>query len=330
MTTYLITGGAGFIGSHLAEKLLSLGHQVLAIDDLSTGSRDNIKHLESNKKFYFIQETALNGAILEELICKADIICHLAAAVGVKLIINEPIRSINTNFYGTETVLKIASKYKRKILLASTSEVYGKNDKQNLKESDDRVLGDTNISRWSYSCTKALDEFLGFAYYKKENLPVIVVRFFNICGPRQTGKYGMVIPRFIKAALEEKPIPIFGDGSQTRSFTYIDDAVEGIIMLLNNEKAVGEIFNLGAHNGITILDLAYKVKEVLKSKSSIEFIPYEKAYEKDFEDMRYRVPNIDKIKNCLGYSPKIGIEEIIKRTAKFYKEKESAVYHSVR
>jgi len=320
MTCYLITGGAGFIGSHLAERLLAKGDEVFVIDDLSTGSRENIRHLEENEKFHFVEGSILNGAILEELVCKCDAVCHLAAAVGVKLIIDEPIRSINTNVYGTETVFKIAAKYKRKILLASTSEVYGKNNKEKLSETDDRILGQTNISRWSYACTKALDEFLANAYFKKEGLPVIITRFFNICGPRQTGKYGMVVPRFIKSALEGGPITVYGDGTQTRSFTYVDDAVEGLLLLLQSPKAVGEIFNLGSDNGINILNLAKRIKEILKSDSVIDFIPYEKAYEKDFEDMKYRIPDISKICDWVGYSPQVKIDDIIKKIAVYYME----------
>lgn len=317
----LITGGAGFIGSHLAEELLKKGEEVVVIDNLSTGSIDNIKHLESNPKFSYHIDTIMNESLMKDLIKDCDIICHMAAAVGVKYIIDNTLESIHTNVKGTEIILELANKYgKKKVLIASTSEIYGKDrpGKHKFEETDDRVLGPTTISRWSYSCTKALDEFLALAYYREKNLPMVIVRFFNTCGPRQTGRYGMVVPRFVKQALLGQPITVYGDGSQTRSFTYVMDAVRAVIKLSRTKKAVGEVFNIGNPKSITIEELAQKVKKMTKSKSKIVHIPYSKAYAEGFEDMMHRAPNITKIKNFIGFEPEVDLDDILKAIIKYF------------
>lgn len=318
----LVTGGAGFIGSHLSETLLKKKWEVYVIDNLSTGSVKNIKHLEQGTKlFHFYIDSVTNEKIMKQLIKKVDIVFHLAAAVGVKYILDNPLDSIETNVRGTEIVLEMANAFgKKKVFLASTSEVYGKNrdGTASFKETDDRLLGTTTKWRWSYSCTKALDEFLSLAYYREKRSPVIIGRFFNTCGPRQTGRYGMVIPRFIKQSLLNKPITVYGDGKQTRCFLYIDDAIRAIMDLVKEERAIGEIFNIGSPESISILDLAKKIKKLTKSKARIEFIPYEKAYEKGFEDMRHRKPDISKINTFIKFSPGIGIDELLKRTIKYF------------
>ena len=317
----LVTGGAGFIGSHLAEALLKKKHEVYCLDNLTTGSVKNIRHLKKRKTFHFFVDDVTNENIVRRLVKKADIIFHLAAAVGVKYILDNPLDSIKTNVKGTEIVLECANAYgKKKVFLASTSEIYGKNKngKDSFKEGDDRLLGSTTKWRWSYSCTKALDEFLSLAYHREKELPVVIGRFFNTCGPRQTGRYGMVIPRFIKQALMDKPITVYGDGKQTRCFLYIDDAIRAIMGLVNDERATGEIFNIGNPKSITILKLAGKIKSFTNSKSKIELVPYERAYEKGFEDMRHRKPDIGKIKALIKFSPQIGINELIKKTIKHF------------
>jgi UDP-glucose 4-epimerase len=318
----LITGGAGFIGSHLAEELLALGDAVTIIDNLSTGSMDNIEHLKCNRHFRVYIDTITNTALMSRLIKECDVIYHLAAAVGVKYIIDNPLESIKTNVQGTEIVLELANKYgKKKTLIASTSEVYGKNvDKYRaFKETDDSVLGPTVIPRWSYACTKVLDEFLALAYAREKKLPLIIVRLFNTCGPRQTGRYGMVLPRFIKQALSGRPVTVYGNGTQTRCFTYVNDVVDALIDLMNCKKAVGEVFNLGSPKFITINELAKKVKNITGSKSKIDHIPYEKAYEKGFEDMMHRQPDISKIRKYIDFKPKADVEEIIRRTVEYFK-----------
>jgi UDP-glucose 4-epimerase len=315
----LITGGAGFIGSHLAEGLLNIGHQVEIIDDLSTGSMENIQHLVSNPRFKYTIDTIMNVKAMEKLIRKVDIVYHLAASVGVKYVIDNPLKSLETNIKGTEIVLDVANrKGKKKVILASTSEVYGKNDKVPLKEDDDRVLGSTYIARWGYSDSKAIDELLAFAYYREKKLPIIIVRFFNICGPRQTGKYGMVLPRFVKAALLNHPIPVYGDGTQTRCLCYVGDMVKAILVLPDKPKAVGEVFNIGSNEEISIKHLAERVKKIAKSSSPIIFIPYEKAYEKGFEDMHRRVPDITKIRKMVRFKPAVRLDELIKKVIEYY------------
>lgn len=316
---FLITGGAGFIGSHLAETLLDEGHKVTIIDDLSTGSIENIEHLKERKGFNYVIDTIMNTPVLAELVDRCDIIYHLAAAVGVMLIVESPVRTIETNVKGTEEVLKHANKKKRKVIIASTSEVYGKSTQKLFSEDGDLVMGSTKKGRWSYACSKALDEFLGLAYWKEKRLPVVVVRFFNIVGPRQTGRYGMVIPRFVKQALNDKPITIFGDGKQSRCFAHVKDAVNGLVRLSQIEEAVGEVINLGNDDEISITELAHKIKKLAVSKSEIQYISYEEAYEEGFEDMRRRVPDLTKIKNLIGYNTKYSLEDIINDVIAYYK-----------
>lgn len=315
----LITGGAGFIGSHLAEELVDNGHQVFLIDDLSTGSIDNIEHLKNRKGFHYTIDTILHSPVLAELIDRCDVVFHLAAAVGVMLIVESPVRTIETNIKGTEAVLMHANKKKKKVVLASTSEVYGKSEQKSFKEDGDLIMGPTTKSRWSYACSKAIDEFLALAYWKEKSLPVVIVRLFNIVGPRQTGRYGMVIPRFVKQALLNKPITVFGDGRQSRCFAHVKDAVSALIKLCFTDKAVGKVVNLGSDKEITIENLAKKVKEVTKSKSEIRYIPYNEAYEKGFEDMMRRVPDLAKIKKLIRYKPENSLDDILKDVIQYYK-----------
>lgn len=317
----LITGGAGFIGSHLAEALVMEGNRVTVIDDLSTGNIENIGHLEKNRNFRFCLGSVLNEKLVERLVKKSEVIYHLAAAVGVKYIIDNPMESIEINVKGTETVLDKANKYgKKKVILASTSEIYGKDRPgvKSFKETTDRLLGSTTISRWSYSCSKALDEFLSLAYYREKKLPVVILRYFNTCGPRQTGRYGMVIPRFIKQALMNKPITVFGDGRQTRCFTHVKDTVRATIQLAERKKAVGEVFNIGNPGSISINSLAEKIKKFTNSRSKIVHVPYEKAYEKGFEDMRHRMPDISKMKNMINFKPEHNIGSILNDVIEYY------------
>lgn len=318
MAKVLITGGAGFIGSHLSEELLKRGEEVFVIDDLSTGSIENIEHLKSNPKFHYTIDTIKNEPLLAELVDRCDVVYHLAAAVGVKLIIESPVNTIETNIYGTELVLKCANKKKKKVMVASTSEVYGKNNNVPFKEDYDVVLGSTKNGRWSYACSKAIDEFLALAYWREKKLPVVVIRFFNTVGPRQIGRYGMVIPNFVKQALLGHPITVYGDGKQSRSFTYVGDVVNGITELMNNPKAVGEVFNIGHGKEITISELADLVKKITNSKSEIVYIPYDKAYEEGFEDMHRRSPDISKINKLIGYKPTMDIKEILEKVVEYF------------
>jgi len=317
----LITGGAGFIGSHLAEKLLARGDKVYVIDDLSTGSIKNIDHLKENKNFHYTIDTIFNEHVLRELIDECDTIFHLAAAVGVFLVVNDPVGTIEKNVHGTELVLKYANLKKKRLLLASTSEVYGKNPKASLEETDDLVLGPTINSRWSYACSKAVDEFLALAYFKNKNLPATVVRLFNTVGPRQTGMYGMVVPRFVQNALKGEPITVFGDGSQTRCFCHVQDTVRGLIALADSDKTSGQIFNIGNPSEISISELANKIKKMAKSNSPIELVPYDKAYEEGFEDMKRRVPDITKIGKAINFTPQLTLDNIITDMVKWSKTK---------
>lgn len=317
----LITGGAGFIGSHLAEELLKKGEEVVVVDNLSTGSMENIEHLKANPRFESHIDTVMNEELMRKLIRGSDVVYHMAAAVGVKYIIDNPLESIQTNVKGTEIVLELANALgKKKVIIASTSEIYGKDrpGKHKFAENDDRVLGSTTISRWSYSCAKAMDEFLALAYWREKKLPVVIVRFFNTIGPRQTGTYGMVAPRFVKHALLDQPITIYGDGRQTRSFCHVSDVVKAVVALARTDKALGEIFNIGNPDPITILELAEKVRKLTKSSSPIIHVPYEKAYEKGFEDMRHREPDIAKIKGCIGFEPKVGLDEALRSIIKYF------------
>lgn len=307
----LITGGAGFIGSHLSDVYINKNYNVKVIDDLSTGRMQNINHLIDNKNFSIVYDTVLNEKIIDELVKEADLVFHLAAAVGVQYIIDNPLYSLRVNVRGTENVLEAANKYKTKVLIASTSEIYGKNENIPFKENDDRVLGSTTISRWSYSCSKALDEFLSLAYWREKKLPVTIVRFFNTCGPRQTGRYGMVIPKFVKSALLDHNLPVHGDGKQTRSFTSVYDVVDALYKLMDTDKSNGEIFNIGNTDYISIENLAKKIIELTDSKSKIEYIPYEQAFQEGFEDMKHRLPDLTKIQEFISYKPKFKIIDIL-------------------
>jgi UDP-glucose 4-epimerase len=313
----LITGGAGFIGSYLCDAYLKREHEVYAIDDLSTGSLENIRHISRHPDFHFVNDTVLNRDTMLELTGICDVVVHLAAAVGVKLIIDEPLKSIHTNIVGTEIVLELANKFRKKTFIASTSEIYGRNSKVPLREDDARIYGSTAVARWSYAATKAMDEFLALAYYRTKQLPVIVARFFNTVGPRQTGRYGMVIPRFVGQALRNEPITIYGDGRQTRNFTYVEDVVTGIIALIEEPKAVGEIFNIGGEGEISINELAERVKGSVGSSSPIERIPYELAYQEGFEDMERRVPDLTKIRQLVGYRNTHDLDAILQKVVEY-------------
>jgi UDP-glucose 4-epimerase len=312
---YLVTGGAGFIGSHLTEQLISRGDQVVILDNLSTGLSDNLSTIKS--KVEFEQGNILDKSLVEKLVSNSDYVVHLAAALGVLNIVNKPLESLKSNLQGTEIVLEAANKHKKPILIASTSEVYGKNDKVPLNEEDDRVIGHPLKSRWSYSEAKAIDESLAYFYFLEEGLQSRIVRFFNTVGPRQLGNYGMVVPRFVSAALKGEALSVYGSGDQIRCFCHINDAVKGLLLVMDSEKAVGEVFNVGNNQQVTIMELAKKVIEITGSKSTIEKIAYEKAYPQGFEDMQRRVPDISKMKQVLGWEPKLNLDQIIKDIAAF-------------
>lgn len=316
----LITGGAGFIGSHLAEKLIKERIKVTVIDDLSTGSFENIKHLLKCRYFRFIYETVLNEYVMDRLISDADIIYHLAASVGVELIVKDPVKVIETNIMGTEVVLKVANRYKKRLFIASTSEVYGKNSNVPFKEEDDSIYGPTTKSRWSYACSKAIDEFLALAFYKEYGLPVVIGRLFNTVGPRQTGKYGMVVPRFVERALKGEDLLVYGNGKQTRCFCCVYDTIEAIKKLVESENTKGEIFNIGSTEEISIYDLALKIIKKTNSSSKIKFISYDDAYEKGFEDMIRRVPDITKIKKLINFSLKYDLDQTINLIIDYFKK----------
>jgi UDP-glucose 4-epimerase len=319
---YLITGGAGFIGSHLSERLLEQGDRVVLLDNLSTGSMDNIRHLKSSPHLEYHLDGIENRQLLAELVDDADVIVHFAAAVGVKLIVESPVRTIETNVNGTQMVLEAACKKKKLVLIASTSEVYGKNTNVPFHEDADLVLGPTTKGRWSYAASKALDEFLALSYWKEKRLPVIVVRFFNTVGPRQTGRYGMVLPNFVKRAIDNVPIEVYGDGTQSRCFCDVQDTVEALLRLMPIEKAIGEVINIGNTEEVSIGDLAKIVKKRLGSSSIIEYVPYDKAYEPGFEDMMRRVPNIDKLYSLTNFRPQASLAEIIDRVAEYFRKKD--------
>ncbi len=320
----LITGGAGFIGSHLAEAHLHRGDTVEIIDDLSTGSVDNIAHLKGHSAFAYTIDTVMNLPVLAELVDRADLVYHLAAAVGVRLIVKSPVYTIETNVKGTENVLALAAKKNKKVFVASTSEVYGKAAKIPFSEDDDLVMGPTVRGRWAYACSKAIDEFLALAYHKEKDLPVVVVRLFNTVGPRQTGRYGMVVPTFVRQALEGEPITVFGDGSQRRCFTYVTDVVGALMKLADEPRAVGQVFNIGSDDEISIEDLAGLVKEMTRSPAPIVHIPYEEAYEAGFEDMMRRVPDISRVGRLVGYRPTLGIRQILERVIAEQKTRQAA------
>jgi len=314
----LITGGAGFIGSHLAERLLADGHKVSIIDNLSTGRLENIEGFKDHPNFSYTIGSILNRELLESLVNGVDQIFHLAAAVGVKYIIENPLLSLKTNIVGTDNILELANKYKAKVLITSTSEIYGKSEQVPFAEQDDRLLGSTHISRWGYSCSKAIDEFMALAFFREKRLPVVIVRCFNTVGPRQMGQYGMVLPKFIKAALLDQPIVVYGTGKQTRCFADVSDVVDAFVLLMNSPNCEGEIFNVGTTESISIEDLAVKVRTMCQSKSRIEYMKYEDAFEEGFEDMMNRMPDLTKIKEYIGYEPKMCLDDIITRMIQYY------------
>jgi UDP-glucose 4-epimerase len=317
----LITGGAGFIGSHLSEALLERGHEVLVLDNLSTGSIDNIAHLKGRRGFEYFIDTVNNEPLLAELIDRSDVVFHFAAAVGVKLIVEQPVHTIETNVHGTEVVLKHANKKKKLVVIASTSEVYGKSNDVPFREDSDLVLGPTPKHRWAYACSKALDEFLALAYWKERKLPVIIVRFFNTVGPRQTGTYGMVIPNFVRQALAGEPITVFGDGTQTRSFSHVGDIVSALLKLVEEPRAIGEVVNIGNPQEVTIRALAERVRELTDSKSTIKMVPYDEAYESGFEDMPRRVPDLTKLNRLVGFTPQHTLDDILTQVIEYFRKK---------
>jgi UDP-glucose 4-epimerase len=320
----LITGGAGFIGSHLAEALLRDDHEVSIIDDLSTGAIDNIAHLKDRPGFRYTVDTIANEPVLAELIDQCDVVFHLAAAVGVRLIVEEPVRTIETNVHGTEVVLRNANKKKKLVVLASTSEVYGKSTAIPFCEAGDLTLGPTMKHRWAYACSKAIDEFLALAYWKERRLPVVIVRFFNTVGPRQTGRYGMVLPTFVRQALAGQPLTVYGDGTQQRCFGYVGDVVGAVVRLALAPRAVGEVFNIGNDREISILELARKIKAMVGSPSEIVTVPYDAAYEAGFEDMARRIPDLTKVREAIGYEPRVQLDEIISEVIEYHRSHKSA------
>jgi UDP-glucose 4-epimerase len=317
----LITGGAGFIGSHLSELLLEGGHSVLVLDNLSTGSMDNIIHLKGRPGFEYFIDTVSNERLLAELVDRSDVVFHLAAAVGVKLIVEQPVHTIETNVHGTEVVLKHAAKKNKRVVIASTSEVYGKSLDVPFREDADLVLGPTFKHRWAYACSKAIDEFLGLAYWKERKLPVIIVRFFNTVGPRQTGRYGMVIPNFVQQALAGEPITVFGDGTQSRAFAHVSDVVGALVRLVDEPAAIGQVINIGNTEEVTIGRLAERVRELTGSTSPIRFVPYDEAYESGFEDMPRRVPDLSKVAAMIGYAPKRDLDDILRQVIDHFRRR---------
>jgi len=321
MTRALITGGAGFIGSHLAEALLRLGWKVEVIDDLSTGQIDNIAHLKNIPGFSYVLDSVMNRSTLMELVDRADFIFHLAAAVGVRLIVEQPVRTIETNIKATELILELCARKHKPVLLVSTSEVYGKSERVKFNEEDDLILGATSRSRWCYAASKIIDEFLAKAYYKEQGLPAVVLRIFNTIGPRQTGQYGMVVPRFVRQALSGKPITVYGDGKQQRSFTWVGDVVGAMIELIQQRRAYGEVFNVGHTKEISIRELANLVKEMTHSSAEIVFVPYNQAYEEGFEDMRRRLPDLSKVESIIGYKPTMNLRELLGQIIAYERER---------
>jgi UDP-glucose 4-epimerase len=317
----LITGGAGFIGSHLSEALLDAGHQVLLLDNLSTGSMENISHLKGRPGFEYFIDSVENEGLLAELIDRSEVVFHFAAAVGVKLIVEQPVYTIETNVHGTEVVLKHANKKKKLVVIASTSEVYGKSEQVPFREDSDLVMGPTPKHRWAYACSKAIDEFLALAYWKERKLPVIIVRFFNTVGPRQTGQYGMVIPNFVRQALAGEPITVFGDGTQSRSFTHVADVVDALLKLIAEPKAVGQVINIGNTQEVTIRRLAERVRDLSGSTSVIKLVPYDEAYESGFEDMPRRVPDLSKAEKMIGYKPRHTLDDILTQVIDYFRRK---------
>lgn len=321
----LITGGAGFIGSHLADAYLQRGDEVLIIDDLSTGTIENIRHLKNNPRFQYTIDSVHNQPVTAELVDQCDVVVHLAAAVGVKLIVESPVRTIETNVRGTEVVLALANKKQKRVLIASTSEVYGLSTDVPFKEDGNLVMGATTKGRWSYACSKAIDEFLALAYWREKKLPTTIVRLFNTVGPRQTGRYGMVIPTFVRQALAGRPITVYGNGKQTRCFGYVGDVVGALIKLLDTSNSVGQVYNIGSSEEISIVKLAEKIKELTNSDSEIVFVPYDEAYEEGFEDMPRRVPDTSKIKQLVGFEPKMKLEGILQSVVDYHSGRPSSL-----
>jgi len=321
----LITGGSGFIGSHLADAYIARGDEVFAIDDLSTGSIENIRHLKGNSRFHYTIDNVHNYPVLAELVDQCDVIFHLAAAVGVKLIVESPVRTIETNVRGTEVVLSAANKKKKKVLIASSSEVYGLSDQVPFREDGNLVLGATTKGRWSYACSKAIDEFLALAYWREKKLPTVIVRLFNTVGPRQTGQYGMVVPTFVKQALSGRPVTVYGNGEQTRCFAYVGDVVNDLIALMNHRDAVGEVFNVGSNEEVSITQLAHRVLELTNSSSEIVYVPYDEAYEEGFEDMPRRVPDISKVSGLIGFRPNTSLDGILQQVIEYFSGRQSSV-----
>lgn len=321
---FLITGGAGFIGSHLSETLLKRGEEVFILDDLSTGSVENIRHLKTSERFHYFFDSVQNKQLLSELVDESDVVFHLAAAVGVRLIVESPVRTLETNVHGTQAVLDAASKKKKLVFIASTSEVYGKSDKVPFREDADLVLGPTTKSRWSYAASKALDEFLALSYWKERKQPVVIVRLFNTVGPRQTGRYGMVLPNFVRQALEGSPITIFGTGQQSRCFCDVRDTVEAVLRLLANDRAIGEVINIGNDQEISIEGLAHFVKQRTRSGSPITYVPYDQAYEPGFEDMPRRIPSLEKLEKLAGFRPGIPLGAIVDGVIDHFQKKRDA------
>ena len=318
----LITGGAGFIGSHLAEKLLENGEQVVVVDNLSTGSLENIESFKDHPRFDFVTGDIRNTELMESLVERSDVVYHLAAAVGVRLIAEDPVHTIETNIDGTEKVLNVVNKYSRRILIASTSEVYGKSEAVPFCEDDDIVLGSTSLSRWSYACSKAIDEFLGLAFHRQYGLGVVIGRFFNTIGPRQTGQYGMVVPRFVQKALKNEPVLIYGTGKQTRCFCCVFDLVEAIINLMDCERAAGKVYNIGSCEEISIEELADKIIEMTGSKSEKQFVPYEVAYGRPIEDMMRRMPSLERIEKTIGWKARTSLDETLRVIIESEKQKQ--------
>jgi UDP-glucose 4-epimerase len=320
---FLITGGAGFVGSHLSEHLLEEGHQVFVIDDLSTGNMENILHLSDHSNFHCTIDTIMNVPLTEELMDQCDAVFHLAAAVGVRLIVESPVRTIETNVGGTEAILQLADKKKKKVVITSTSEVYGKSGAIPFSEEGDLVMGSTNKGRWSYACSKAIDEFLALAYWHEKKLPVVIARLFNTVGPRQTGRYGMVLPTFAQQALSDQPITVFGDGTQSRCFAHVSDVVKALSQLSQTEEAIGQVFNIGTNEEISIYDLAQKVKSMTNSPSKIQLVPYNQAYQAGFEDMPRRVPDLSRIKKLINYQPTMNLDRTVQSIIDYHRNTES-------
>ncbi len=321
----LITGGAGFIGSHLADAYLERGDEVLVIDDLSTGTIENIRHLKNKPRFHYTIDSVHNQPVTAELVDQSDVVVHLAAAVGVKLIVESPVRTIETNVRGTEVVLALANKKNKRVMIASTSEVYGLSADVPFREDGNLVMGATTKGRWSYACSKAIDEFLALAYWREKKLPTTIVRLFNTVGPRQTGRYGMVIPTFVKQALAGRPITVYGNGKQTRCFGFVGDVVGALIKLMDRTDSVGQVYNIGSNEEISIFQLAEKVKELTNSDSEIVFVPYDEAYEEGFEDMPRRVPDITKINQLVGFRPEMTLEGILQSVISFHSGRPSSL-----